>query len=207
MVPVLSNSKTSTSPAASTARPDDAMTLRRIRRSIPAMPMAESRAPMVVGMRHTSSAITVAISRGEPRNLANGMRVTQTRRKTRVSTESRAVNAISFGVFCRWALSTRAIILSMNPSPIPAVTLTTNQSDSTRVPPVTALRSPPDSRITGALSPVTALSSTDATPSITSPSAGMVSPGSTRNMSPFCNALEDMISYLFPYLGSLSFLA
>jgi hypothetical protein len=28
------------------------------------------------------------------------------------------------------------------------------QSDSTRVPPVTALRSPPDSRITGALSPV-----------------------------------------------------
>ena len=33
-----------------------------------------------------------------------------------------------------------------------AVTRTTSQSDSTRVPPVTALRSPPDSRITGALS-------------------------------------------------------
>ncbi len=48
----------------------------------------------------------------------------------------------------------------------------TSQSDSTRVPPVTALRSPPLSRITGALSPVMALSSTEATPSITSPSAG-----------------------------------
>ena len=43
---------------------------------------------------------------------------------------------------------------------------TTSQSDSTRVPPVTALRSPPLSRITGALSPVIALSSTEATPSI-----------------------------------------
>ena len=43
----------------------------------------------------------------------------------------------------------------------------------TRVPPVTALRSPPLSRTTGALSPVMALSSTEATPSITSPSAGI----------------------------------
>ena len=44
------------------------------------------------------------------------------------------------------------------------------------MPPVTALRSPPLSRITGALSPVIALSSTDATPSTTSPSHGMTSP-------------------------------
>ena len=54
---------------------------------------------------------------------------------------------------------------------------TTSQSDSTRVPPVTALKSPPLSRITGALSPVIALSSTEATPSTTSPSPGMSSPG------------------------------
>ena len=46
-------------------------------------------------------------------------------------------------------------------------------SDSTRVPPVTALRSPPASRITGADSPVMADSSTVATPSTTSPSPGM----------------------------------
>ena len=58
-------------------------------------------------------------------------------------------------------------------SPGLTVTRTTSQSDSTRVPPVTAEKSPPDSRITGADSPVIALSSTEATPSITSPSPGI----------------------------------
>jgi hypothetical protein len=48
----------STSPAASTARPDMASTLRCTRRSMPAMPMAESRPPMVVGIRQTRSAIS-----------------------------------------------------------------------------------------------------------------------------------------------------
>ena len=41
---------------------------------------------------------------------------------------------------------------------------TTIRSESTRVPPVTAQRSPPDSRTTGADSPVMADSSTDAMP-------------------------------------------
>ena len=53
------------------------------------------------------------------------------------------------------------------------------------MPPVTALRSPPASRMTGADSPVMALSSTEAAPSMTSPSAGMVSPARTSTMSPF----------------------
>jgi hypothetical protein len=44
------------------------------------------------------------------------------------------------------------------------------------VPPVTAERSPPDSRMTGADSPVIADSLTDAMPSMISPSAGMISP-------------------------------
>ena len=56
MVPVLSSSSVLTSPAASTARPDIASTLCCTRRSIPAMPMADSSAPIVVGIRHTSSA-------------------------------------------------------------------------------------------------------------------------------------------------------
>ena len=43
MVPVLSSSSVSTSPAASTARPDIASTLKRTSRSMPAMPMAESK--------------------------------------------------------------------------------------------------------------------------------------------------------------------
>ncbi len=53
-----------------------------------------------------------------------------------------------------------------------AVMRTLIQSESTCVPPVTAERSPPLSRITGADSPVIAASSTEATPSITSPSPG-----------------------------------
>ncbi len=101
-----------------------------------------------------------------------------------MSPDSRIVSAISFGVFCRLAPSTSAIIRSMNVSPGLAVTCTTSQSESTRVPPVTAERSPPASRMTGADSPVTADSSTEATPSTTSPSAGIRSPAWTRTMSP-----------------------
>ena len=55
IVPVLSSSSVWTSPAASTARPLIASTLRCTRRSIPAIPIAESSAPIVVGMRQTSS--------------------------------------------------------------------------------------------------------------------------------------------------------
>ena len=58
MVPVLSSSSTSTSPAASTARPEVAITLACIMRLMPATPMADSRPPMVVGIRHTSRAIS-----------------------------------------------------------------------------------------------------------------------------------------------------
>ena len=66
MVPVLSSSSTSTSPAASTARPDMAMTLRWISRSMPAMPMAGSRPPMVVGIRQTSRATSTVMVTGLP---------------------------------------------------------------------------------------------------------------------------------------------
>ena len=52
----------------------------------------------------------------------------------------------------------------MKPSPGSAVIRTLIQSESTLVPPVTAERSPPDSRITGADSPVIADSSTEAMP-------------------------------------------
>ena len=82
------------------------------------------------------------------------------------------MSAISLGVRCRSEPSTSAIIRSTKDWPGSEVMRTTIRSDSTVVPPVTALRSPPDSRMTGADSPVTADSSTDATPSITSPSTG-----------------------------------
>jgi hypothetical protein len=69
-------------------------------------------------------------------------------------------------------------------SPGRAVTSTTIRSDSTRVPPVTPLRSVPASRTTGADSPVIADSSTVAAPSTTSPSAGTTCPATTTTRSP-----------------------
>src|ERR1019366_5092288 len=102
--------------------------------------------------------------------------------KTKMSVRParRMLSAISFGVFCRSAPSTNAIIRSRKVEPCAAVMRTLIQSERTRVPPVTAERSPPLSRITGADSPVIADSSIEATPSITSPSLGMRS----RNISP-----------------------
>ena len=101
-----------------------------------------------------------------------------------VSPASRMSSAISFGVFCRSAPSTSAIMRSRNVSPGSEVMRTTIRSESTFVPPVTALRSPPLSRMTGADSPVMADSSTEAMPSMTSPSPGMISPAATTTTSP-----------------------
>src|SRR5579864_75062 len=207
IVPVLSSSRTSTSPAASTARPESAITLRLIMRSIPAMPIALSRPPIVVGMRQTRSATSTVIVTGVPRpatptlNTEYGSSVAQTIKNRIVNPASRMLRAISLGVFWRRAPSISRIMRSMNPSPGSAVTRTINQSDRTRVLPVTALRSPPDSRITGALSPVTALSSTDAIPTTTSPSAGIISPVSTSTTSPFRSPVDETISALAPRSG------
>ncbi len=129
--------------------------------------------------------------------MENGCSVTVASRKMIVRPDSRMFSAISFGVFCRLAPSTRAIIRSRNVSPARAVIRTTIWSDSTRVPPVTAERSPPDSRITGADSPVMADSSTDAMPSITSPSDGIISPADTTHTSP-TPSCDDATSVVVP---------
>ena len=183
-MPVLSSSSTSTSPEASTARPESASTLRRTSRSMPAIPIADSSAPIVVGMSATSSAISVVTETGVPEYCAYGRRAATTTRKISVSPASRIPSAISFGVLRRAAPSTRAIMRSRKLLPGSWVISTTMRSDSTRVPPVTAERSPPASRITGADSPVIADSSTEAMPSMTVPSPGMTSPASTTTTSP-----------------------
>src|SRR6516162_611914 len=103
---------------------------------------------------------------------------------TMVRPASRISSAISLGVFCRSAPSTSLIMRSRKVAPCAAVMRTRIQSDNTWVPPVTAERSPPDSRITGADSPVIAASLTEAMPSITSPSEGILSPASTSTTSP-----------------------
>ena len=114
--------------------------------------------------------------------------------KITVNTIKSVFSAISFGVFCLDAPSTREIILSKNDSPGSATIRIFNQSDTTVVPPVTEEKSPPDSRVTGADSPVIADSSTDAIPSMTSPSFGMTSPIFTNTISPFRSSDAKIIS-------------
>src|SRR3989440_3114633 len=116
--------------------------------------------------------------------MAKGSSETTTSKKMMVKAAIRMLSAISLGVLCRLAPSTRAIMRSRKVSPGLALICTTIQSESTRVPPVTADRSPPLSRMTGADSPVMADSSTEATPSTTSPSPGIRSPASTSTRSP-----------------------
>ena len=155
---------------------------------MPAIPIAESSAPIVVGISATSSEISVVSEIEVPANSPNGRSVATTIMKISVSPASRMLSAISFGVLRRAAPSTSAIILSRKELPGSWVIWTTIRSESTRVPPVTADRSPPDSRITGADSPVIADSSTDAMPSITVPSPGISSPASTTTTSPFSSS-------------------
>ncbi len=66
MVPVLSSSSVSMSPAASTARPDIASTLNRTSRSMPAMPMADRSAPIVVGISVTNKATRMTTETAPP---------------------------------------------------------------------------------------------------------------------------------------------
>jgi len=61
MVPVLSNNKVSISPAVSTALPLLVITLARKALSIPAIPIALNKPPIVVGIKQTNSEINAAM--------------------------------------------------------------------------------------------------------------------------------------------------
>ncbi len=151
---------------------------------MPAIPIALSSAPIVVGIREIRRATSTIVEMSVPAKLANGASVATTATKISVNPASRIPSAISFGVLRRTAPSTRPIIRSRKDSPGRWVISTTIRSERTRVPPVTAERSPPASRITGADSPVIADSSTEAMPSMTVPSPGITSPASTITTSP-----------------------
>ena len=124
-----------------------------------------------------------------------------------VSDTSRMVSAISLGVFRRFAPSTMAIMRSRKVSPGLTLHWITSQSERMRVPPVTEAKSPPDSRITGADSPVMALSSTEAPPSSTSPSQGIISPASASTISPLRRLSAETCCHWPPWRGSASFFA
>ena len=146
---------------------------------------------MVVGMRQTSRATRATVSTVVPAYAPNGRRVTVAIRNTIVRPASRMASAISFGVRCRFAPSTSAIIRSRKVSPGSVVTSTTIRSLTSVVPPVTELRmSVPGSFRTGADSPVIAASLTNPMPSMTSPSPAIVSPSSTTMTSPLRSSDE-----------------
>ena len=94
------------------------------------------------------------------------------------------LSAISLGVFCRCAPSTSAIMRSRKVSPGFDVIRTLIQSREHLGAAGDGAAVAADSRITGALSPVIADSSTLAMPSMTSPSPGIRSPGSQITTSP-----------------------
>ncbi len=173
---------------------------------MPAMPTADSRPPMVVGIRQTNRAPSTRGSRVTPEYLPRPNRVTTATMNTRVRPANSTARAISLGVLRRLAPSTMAIMRSRKLSPAPAVTRTLIQSETTVVPPVTAERSPPLSRMTGADSPVMADSLTEATPSMISPSAGITSPASTSTTSPGVSLCEG-VGTMAPAAGSTISLA
>ena len=91
--------------------------------------------------------------------------------------------------------------MSRKLSPGSDVTITLILSDSTLVPPVTEDLSPPASLMTGALSPVMALSSIVAKPSIISPSVAIKSPASQIKTFPFTNC-DELIFLISPFSKS-----
>ena len=188
-MPVLSSSKVSTSPAASTARPAHGENV------FPEQTVdagdadggeqsADRRGNQTDEQRDDHGNRYV----GHAGVKRHGHQRDASEQKDERETGEQNIERDLVGVFCRSAPSTRAIMRSRKDSPGLAVMRTTIRSDSTFVPPVTAERSPPLSRMTGADSPVMADSSTDAMPSITSPSPGMISPASTTTVSPLRGA-------------------
>jgi hypothetical protein len=100
-------------------------------------------------------------------------------------------------------ISETEIMGSKNPSRL--LTRTTSQSDSTWVPQRTDENCAPTVRSTGADSPVTAPSLTEAAPSMTVPSAGMMSLASTSTRSPRCSVPASTMQYWFRLVPSSRF--
>ena len=112
------------SPAVSTALPLLLITFARNARSMPAIPIALSNPPMVVGIRQTNKEMSAAMLTVAFAYMAKGCNVTQTMMKMSVKPASRIVRAISFGVFWRLAPSTKAIMRSKKLLPGSPVTFT-----------------------------------------------------------------------------------
>ncbi len=98
---------------------------------MPAMPIADKSAPIVVGMSVTNSATSTITEMLPPAYDAKLGMVTTAKVKISVMPASRMLSAISLGVFCRSAPSTSEIIRSMKVEPAAAVIRTRMTSDKT----------------------------------------------------------------------------
>ena len=130
MVPVLSSSSVSTSPAASTARPDMASTL-KLQQPVHAGD-ADGRQQAADGGRNERDEQRDQHGDGNhrsPSRRRGPSSVTTATRKTMVMPASRMFSAISLGVFCRSAPSTSAIMRSRKDEPGADVMRTTIQSE------------------------------------------------------------------------------
>ena len=172
-----------------------AITLRWIMRSMPAMPMAESRPPMVVGIRQTSSATSTVMVIGCPGRRRDAVeRVGQQRGAHEQEDDGEAGQQdverdlvgrlLALGALHQADHAVQESFAGVggdaHHQPVREHARAAGHGAAVAA----------DSRITGALSPVTALSSTEAMPSMTSPSAGMMSPASTRTTSSRRRAVE-----------------
>ena len=120
-----------------------------------------------------------------------------------VAVTSNIDKAISCGARERPVPSEIVTIGSKNPSRL--LTRTTSQSESICVPQRTNEQAGPVARSTGADSPVTAASLTEAAPSITVPSAGMMSFASTSTTSPRRNVSASTRRYSLRFVPSSRF--
>jgi len=102
---------------------------------MPAIPIADSSAPIVVGISATSSAISVVTETVVLANSAYGRSATITSRKISVSAASRMLSAISSASCAANGALDKRDHASKNECPGSWVISTTSLSESTRVPP------------------------------------------------------------------------
>ena len=155
---------------------------------MPAMPIALSSAPIVVGINATSSAISAVTEISVCAKRANGRSVDDDDEEDERQAGEQDVQRDLVGRLAPLGtLDERdhpieerlpGLLRDLDDDPV------AEHAGSPR----DGARSPPDSRMTGADSPVIADSSTEAMPSTTVPSPGMTSPASTTTTSPRCSS-------------------
>ena len=182
-VPVLSNTTTDSVVAVSKLSPLRMKMPRRAASPVPTMVAAGVAMPNAQGQATSNTEMAWVIARSGPTPAANQPR--KVRAETPMTAGMKTVVARSTlcctGSLLFWARSTRWMIPA-NTVSVPTAVVRTRNAPLPLTQPPTSLA--PMSLMTGMISPVIKDSSTVDSPSITTPSAGIRSPGRTKKMSP-----------------------